>query len=70
MAPKKGIKNRDIDNFDFHSTSYQNSGKPGDKGTRESSNWKSTEGSWVKDTSTTHKTDQNEPKGSPNRHPK
>ena len=65
-----GVKTKDIDNFDFHATKYENSGKPGDKGTRESSNYVAKNGGWVKDTSTTHKTNQNEPKGSSERHPK
>lgn len=66
--PTKGASVSDIDGFDFHATKYENSGKDGDKGTRESSDYIASNGSWVKDPSTTHKTDQNEPKGSPSRH--
>lgn len=64
----KGVSVKDIDHFDFHVTKYENSGKDGDKGTRESSNYVASNGGWVKDTSSTHPTNQNEPKGSPDRH--
>ncbi len=67
-GPTKGVKVTDKDGFDFHATKYENSGKPGDKGTRESSDYVAKNGGWSKDTSTTHKTDQNEPKGSDKRH--
>lgn len=56
------------DGFNYHSTSYENSGKPGDKGSRTSSDWESKEGGWVKLPETTHKTNQNVGKKSPKRH--
>ncbi len=69
MANKvKGVSIKDKDGFDFHATKYENSGKDGDKGKRESSDYVAKDGGWTKDTSTTHETDQNEPKGSPDRH--
>lgn len=69
MADKTvGVSLSDKDGFDFHATKYENSGNSGDKGTRESSDYVAKNGGWVKDTSSTHSTDQNEPKGSPKRH--
>jgi hypothetical protein len=55
------------DGFDFHHTSYENKGGD-DKGTRTSSDWKSSGGGWNKESS--HNTDQNVPKGGDGRHPK
>ncbi len=56
------------DKFGFHVTKYDNSGKPGDKGTRTSSDWVSSVGGWRKEKETEHSTNQNVPKGKPGRH--
>jgi hypothetical protein len=65
-GPKQGTNIKNKDGFDFKATQWENSGKEGDKGTRESSNWESKGGGWSKTDS--HSTNQNEPKGSPDRH--
>lgn len=66
--PTKGASVSSIDNFDFKTTKYENSGNDGDKGTRESSNYVASNGGWVKDTSSTHQTNQNVPKRGKGRH--
>ena len=63
-----GVSISSKDGFDFHATSYWNSGNPEDKGSRVSADWIAKDGGWVKDRSTEHPTNQNYPKGSNKRH--
>ena len=66
--PKKGVNVQHNSGSDgFHVTRWQNSGGS-DRGTRESSDYRSSGGGWNRDDSSTHSTDQNYDKGDPNRH--
>lgn len=56
------------DGFDIHVTNWSNSDSDGDKGSRESVDYRSSNGSWVRDDDSRHSTNQNYSKGSSGRH--